>query len=722
MSLARVILSSSVAVAAVFTAGLAQAQSAGSGAQPVDRVEDVVVTGSQVDLPPPAPGGQVAEGARVGLFGALETLDTPFNVTGYTEALSRNQQARSVADVLQNDPVVRVSKGFGNFQELYVVRGFPIYSDDMTYNGVYGVLPRQFVAAEFLERVEVLHGASAFLNGATPGGSGIGGAINLMPKRAPSGGLNRVTAGLEGGGEVYLAADVARRFADDQWGVRANVARRDGESSVDGQDRQLTVLGLGIDRRGERARFSADLGWQDHHIDAPRPSVTPSGVVPAAPSGDINFAQPWTYTDEQQLFGVARGEFDLTPDITAWAAVGGRDGREENVLANPTASATGVLSAYRFDNAREDRVFAADVGIRGQVTTGSVGHRLVASASTVRSSSRNAYAFSSFAGFPAGTLTNPVAAAMPAADFFIGGDLDDPNVTERVENTSVAIADMLSFWDGRLLATAGLRWQKIETRTYDYNTGAFGSGYTGEATTPAFGLVLKATPQISLYANYAEALQPGQTAPAVSGGVPVVNAGEVLAPFRARQNEFGVKYDSGRFGGTVSVFRTTQPSAVVVENVFTANGRQRNSGVEISAHGEIVPGLRLLGGATWLDGELVQTAVAGREPIGVPDFQANLNLEWDVSALQGLTVEGRVVHTGEQPIDTAGAAHIDAWTRFDLGARYAMDISGRPVTFRARVENVADEDYWAATGGYPGANYLTLGAPRTLLFSVSADF
>ncbi len=711
----RVLLSSSVAVAALLSAGLAQAQQ-------VDRVEDVVVTGSQVDLPPPGPGGQVATGARVGLFGALENLDTPFAVTGYTEALARNQQARSVADVLQNDPVVRVSKGFGNFQELYVVRGFPIYSDDMTYNGVYGVLPRQFVAAEFLERVEVLHGASAFLNGAAPGGSGVGGAINLMPKRAASGGLNRLTAGLEGGGELYVAGDFARRFADDQWGVRINAARRDGESSVDGQDRELTVFGLGVDRRGDRARFSADLGWQDHRIDAPRPSVTPLGAVPEAPSGDVNFAQPWTYTDERQLFGVARGEFDLAPNITAWAAVGGRDGREENVLANPSATATGALSAYRFDNVRQDRVWSADIGVRGQVTTGPVGHRLVASASAVRSSSRNAYAFSDFAGFSAGTLTDPVAAPQPAADFFIGGDLNDPNVTERVETTSVAAADMLSFMDGRLLATVGLRWQKIETKTYDYNSGAFGSGYSGEATTPAFGLVLKATPQISLYANYAEALQPGQTAPAVSGGVPVVNAGEVLAPFRARQNEFGIKYDGGRFGGTVSVFRTTQPSAVVLDNVFTANGRQRNSGVEISAFGEIAPGLRLLGGASWIDGELFQTAVAGRQPIGVPDFQTNLNLEWDVPALQGLTVEGRVVHTGEQPIDTAGAAHIDAWTRLDVGARYTTEVSGRPMTVRARVENLADEDYWAATGGYPGANYLTLGAPRTLLFSVSADF
>jgi iron complex outermembrane receptor protein len=720
LSVVRLALSSSVAAAALFACGLAHAQDAR-----IDQVEDVVVTGSQVDLPPPAAGGQVAKGARVGLFGALDNMDAPFAVTGYTEALARNQQARSVADVLQNDPVVRISKGFGNFQELYVVRGFPIYSDDMTYNGVYGVLPRQFVAAEFLERVEVLHGASAFLNGAAPGGSGVGGAVNLMPKRAASGELNRLTAGLEGGGELYLAADVSRRFADDQWGVRANVARRDGESSVEGQERQLTVLGLGVDRRGERARFSADLGWQDHRIDAPRPSVTPLGAVPAAPSGDANFAQPWTYTDERQLFGVARGEFDLAPTVTAWAAVGARDGREENVLANPSATAAGALSAYRFDNAREDRVWAADVGVRGEATTGSVGHRLVASASAVRSASRNAYAFSNFVGFSAGTLTSPVAAARPAANFFIGGDLDDPNVTERVENVSVAVADMLSFLDGRLLATAGVRWQKIETKSYDYNTGAFGSGYTGEATTPAFGLVFKATPQVSLYANYAEALQPGQTAPAVSGGVPVTNAGEVLSPFRAKQGEVGIKYDGGRFGGTASLFRTTLPSAYVENNVFAANGEQENRGLEITGFGEIAAGLRVLGGATWIDAELVNTVgggLDGRGPIGVPEFQANLNLEWDVPALQGLTVEGRVVHTGEQPANALNTVALDAWTRLDLGARYSAAISGRDVTFRARVENVADEDYWAATGGYPGANYLTLGAPRTLLVSVSADF
>ena len=694
-------------------------------AQEPTELEEIVVTGSQVAITSAYPGGQIARGGRVGLFGSLDAMDTPFATTSYTEALIRNQQARSVADVLQNDPAVRVSKGFGNFQELYIIRGFPVYSDDMTYNGLYGILPRQFVAAEFLERVEVFHGATAFLNGAAPGGSGVGGAFNLMPKRAPDAALNRVTVGLEGESETYLAADLARRLgADEEYGVRFNLARRDGEGGVEAQQRELNVIGLGLDRRGERARFSADIGWQDQRIDAPRPTVTPAGEIPAPPAADSNFAQPWTYTAEEQLFGVARGEFDLTDTISAWAAFGGRSGKEDNVLANPTAQADGSLSAYRFDNTREDTVWSGDIGVRADLVTGSVGHRLVASASQVQSKSENAYAFSNFAGF-ATDLYAPVAVTPPAADFFVGGDLSDPNVTERVKNSSVALADMMSFLDGRLLATVGVRYQEIETRSYDYNTGAPLSSYEGDAVTPVFALVYKPSETISLYANYAEALIPGQTAPALVGTTPVQNAGEVLSPFRGEQAEVGLKYDLGRFGGSISLFNATLPSAYVENNVFATNGEQRNRGLEVSWFGEPRDGLRVLGGWTWLDAEMTRTAggaLDGNRPIGAPEFQGNVNVEWDVPQLAGLTVEGRVVYTGEQAANATNTVDLDAWTRLDAGVRYAFEAGGKPLTIRARVENLADDDQWVAVGGFPGANYLTLGAPRTLSISISSEF
>lgn len=701
-------------------AGAAQAQTAPQ-TQEESQLEEVIVTGSQVRISAPYEGGQVARGARVGMFGTLGQLDTPFSVTAYTEELARNQQARSVADVLQNDPAVRVSKGFGNFQELYILRGFPIYSDDMTYNGLYGILPRQFVASEFLERVEVFHGATAFLNGAAPGGSAIGGSINLTPKRAGNDPLTRATVGLEGGGEYYVAGDVARRFgADQEYGLRLNVARRDGEGAVDDQERTLNVIGLGLDRRGDRARFSADLGWQDQRIDAPRPTVTPSGAVPAAPDASSNFAQPWTYTDEEQLFGVARGEFDLTDSITAWAAVGGRHGEERNSLANPTAQPNGVTSAYRFDNAREDNVWSGDIGVRAELDTGPVNHRIVASASMVRSREKNAYAFSNFAGF-ASNLYNPVAVARPAADFFVGGNLSSPREVGAVDYGSLALADMLGFMDGRLLVTLGARYQEIETKAFDYNTGALLTEYQSDAITPALAVVFKATPEFSVYANYAEALIPGQTAP-----FEAVNRGEVLEPFVGEQIEVGLKYDLGRIGGSVSLFRTTQQSAFVgADGRFAPNGEQRNRGIEISFFGEPRDGLRVLGGWTFLDAELTDTATAalqGKTPIGAPEVQGNVNVEWDVPQLAGLTLEGRAVYTGEQEVNADNTVQLDSWTRFDAGVRYAFTVADRDLTARARVENVADDNHWVAVGGYPGANYLSLGAPRTLSISVSAEF
>ena len=62
-------------------------------------------------LKAPYAGGQVARGGRIGMLGNEDVKDAPFNITSYTQELIQNQQAASVADVLQNDPSVRVARG-----------------------------------------------------------------------------------------------------------------------------------------------------------------------------------------------------------------------------------------------------------------------------------------------------------------------------------------------------------------------------------------------------------------------------------------------------------------------------------------------------------------------------------------------------------------------------------------------------------------------------------
>jgi iron complex outermembrane receptor protein len=686
-------------------------------------IDYVIVTGSQVTLPPDYAGGQVARGGRVGLFGNLDIMDTPFNSTNFTAEFMRNLQADSVADVVQSDPGVRIARGFGNFQELYVVRGFPVYSDDMSYNGLYGLLPRQYVAAEFLERVEVFRGANSFLNGAAPGGSGIGGSFNLVPKRAPNKDLNRITVGGESGLEGYGALDFSRRLGDDdRFGVRGNVVRRDGETSVDDQERELTMFSLGMDYRGAQARLSADIGYQDHNIDAPRPSVTPFGGVPRAPDSSSNFAQDWTFSSEKDLFGVARGEYDFTDSISVWLAGGFRDSEEHNNLANPTAAPTGAATTYRFENYREDRVTTGDTGVRLEFDTGAVGHRLVTSVSYFKLDSKNAFALSPF-GALAFDLYNPVQIAQPAANSFTGGILFSPRTTTKSETTSVALADTLGFNEDRMLVTLGARYQIIEQHSYDYDDGAELSGYDESTVTPVFGLVVKPWEGISLYANYIEGLLQGEEVPPVVDRVEIVNAGEIFDPFKSKQYEVGAKYDGGTFGGTVSVFRINQPSTVRVGNVVTEDGEQRNQGIELSLYGEVSKAVRVLGGVTLLDAENRRGDIPandGKDVIGVPDTQANLGVEWEL--LEGLSVDGRVVYTSSQPASADNTLEIPSWTRLDLGARYELELDQRAITIRARVDNVTDKNYWSSVGGSFGANYLVHGAPRTFVVSASLDF
>lgn len=712
---------------ALVVAGLAPAfaQTNADPADPVVQLDRVEVTASADasagGLLEAYAGGQVATGGRVGVFGAQDYMATPFNLTSYTQQLIQDQQSASIGEVLLNDPAVRVARGFGNFQQLYLIRGLPVYSDDMAYNGLYGLLPRQYLAAELVERVEVLRGANAFLNGAAPGGSGLGGAVNVMPKRAPNEPFASLTAGVQSGGQLYAAADLARRFDAGRAGLRLNLVRRDGDTAVEGENTELGLAAIGFDYRLAHLRLSADLGWQDFRKHASQPSITiGAGLpIPSAPDASRSVAQPWTYSNERDVFGTVRSEWDVSENATLWLATGVRKGDESAIFANPTVTTpAGDTSSYRFDNVRADSVATAEAGLRATFTTGGLEHRLSASAATYGLRSKNAYAFSNFAGF-ADQLYAPAAVSSPSADFYVGGAMNDPHTTERTDTASYALADALSAFDSRLLLTGGLRYQEIETRSYDYNTGALGSRYSGHAVTPVAGLVVRVTRPLAVYGNYIEGLSQGGIAPATSGAVPIANAGEALAPYRTKQFEFGLKFDAGRLGGSLGAFESRKPVAGVdAANVFRLVDHQRYRGFEASAFGELTAEIRLLGGISLLD-----TDASGHEAIGAPRTQVNIGVEWAPALMPGLAIDGRLLYTSRQFADAANAQVVPAWNRFDCGARYTFVLANdRTLTLRARIENLANRDYWASAGGYPGAGYLTVGAPRTFLGSATFSF
>ena len=724
-----------LAAALLFTLGApaAWAQATASGTEPDGKTLSTVTVNASADasaqgLSPAYPGGQVARGGRAGILGTKDAMDTPFSITSYTNELIQDRHARSVGDVLQNDPTVRVARGFGNFQEAFFIRGFILDSDDTAYNGLYSLLPRQYIATELFERVEVLRGASAFLNGASPNGGGLGGSINLLPKRAPNEPLNRVTFGVASGGQTQVAADIARRFGPDgNTGIRVNAAARNGGTAVDHEDVQLGLLAVGLDWRSRDVRLSGDIGWQDHKLKNTRTNVTLGSAVttvPSVPDNQTNFAQPWSYSNERDVFGTLRGEWDLSPSTTAWAAAGARRGDEANSLANLTVTnaASGAATTYRFDNTRKDSVNTGELGLRGKLQTGSVGHEWVAVASHYDFEKKNAYAMD-WRNTHATNLYNPIATNLPgfSANTLFGGDLANPLRTGSTRLSSFALGDTMAFMDNRLLFTVGLRHQKMEIANYDYGTGLQTDRYDQSRTSPLLAAVYKVNKGLSVYANYVEGLSQGQTAPSTAA-----NRGEMLAPYVSKQKEVGIKFDAGRVGGSVALFSTTKPRAFLnTANLFSTSGKDRHQGIELAVQGEATKGLRLLGGLTWLDAKQLTTGAAatdGQRVIGVPKLQANLGAEWDVPGVPGLAVDGRWVHTGASYANATNTLRVPGWNRLDVGARYMTEVQGKLVTLRARIDNLTNRNYWASVGGYPGSGYLVVGAPRTLSLSVSVDF
>ena len=692
----------------------------------LDTIE-VSADASQTGLSKEFAGGQVASGSRIGILGNKSNLESSFATTSYTNKFIQDKQARSVADVLKNDPNVRVARGFGNFQESYFMRGFITNSDDILYNGLYGLLPRQYIASEMFERVEVQRGSSAFLNGMAPGGGSIGGTIALMPKRAQAEDLNRLNLGYSSNERANFSTDISRRLGENrEFGVRLNAAHTEGESAIDNDNARNTVFHLGLDWEVKTVRLSADLGYQKNYLGSPRPSVTLSGVtiVPSAPNPRSNWGQRWTYSEERDIFGTFRAEYDFHPNLTAYAAYGYRYGKEANVLANLRVSNINADGTeYRFDNTRRNIIHTSEIGLKGHFTTNEVEHDVVLSANRYQEKRKNAYVMDWQNTFVT-NLYHPtfISSIGYSANALKGNDLSSPALQHRAKLNSVAIGDTLSVLDKKLQVTLGARWQQIVSRDFAYNTGVEGGYYNDSRISPSVGVVYRIQPELSIYGNYIESLAQGYTAPSTA-----VNQGETQKPYISKQKEIGIKYESqSGFGTSIALFSTEKPRGYLdSNNYYTTKGKDRHNGAEINVYGQITSNIRLLGGVTFLQAKQRKTGsntTEGKYTIGVPKFQGNLGLEYDVKALEGLTLESRITYTGSSYADSQNTLKVKGWTKVDVGARYIAIIGNTPITLRARIDNLTNKKYWESVGGYPNYGYLVSGAPRTFSLNASIDF
>lgn len=679
----------------------------------------------------PYAGGQVAVQARIGALGNADVARAPFRVTGYTSKLIRDQQARTVADVTLNEPSVRQDAPSFSERDAFFIRGFSVTNLDTLYDGLPYIANPRRSPLEGIEQVDILMGPTALAIG---GVGRVGGTINLIPKRAGDEPLTRLTTSVMSDSQVWTHLDVARRFGPrNEWGVRANASYRNGDTALDHNSAEVGVATLGLDYRGDNLRASLDLNHSTQNIDAPTSlfnAAAPGIDFPSAPSGSVNTSNPFEYHDSSHNMVAGRVEYDIQPNTTIYAAAGASRYREDFLTSNYTIINNNGDATNEFGfNPQEIKGFSGEFGLRTEFVTGEIKHRLTLSAAaSVNENNRGEFNPRTL-NFPSyqTNIYNPV--------YLPNGSVDTTGLPRAnnlipfadVRTTSIAVSDTLSFHEDRVQLTFGGRYQKVRTRGFNTRPGIPGAPvgeqnyfYEDSAFTPAIAASVQVTDGLSLYANYVEALTEGPMAPGSA-----VNSGELFPAVVNRQREIGLKYNLGTVALGATLFEIRQPNGLTdpATNVFSVSGRQVNRGLELSVAGEPLDGMRLLGGVTFMDAKLDKTqdgAFDGNRVTGVPKTAISLYGEYDAPWIaQDFTLTGRLVYSGSTYYDRANTQKVSDWTRLDLGARYSMArANGAPIEFRANIENVLDENYWASSA----RGFLSTGAPRSYAVSASIQF
>lgn len=678
-------------------------------------------------------GGQVARVNRVGNLGEKSFVETPFNITGYTDTLIENQQAQSINEVVANDPSV-TQQNWGTGANSWTIRGLDVGGSDVSLNGLYGIAPITNGTLDNAERVEVFKGPSAMLNGMS-GSSNVGGSINIVTKRAKDVPTKKLTVGFDGKAQYRQALDLGQRFgSNNEYGVRLNMTNKRGNTYWDREVVKNQNATIGLDYKNATTRVGIDAGVISNKTEAPVGTLRFSRVITAANQGSadttylnantygkhMSFSNPDTYKDVNERFLAVKAEHDLNKQWTAFTGFGWRNTKQDYSYSTADlASLAGSLRVMNSWSQNDETANTQEIGVRGSFYTGSMKHEVVASANRqfvdVRNRSGSVQAVSVL------DLTNLV---WPTLKTDFKPSTAIPNTSESVYS-GVGITDVISTKDKAWQLMMGVRYQHVKRTAFNATTGAITSTYSEGAVTPGFGLVYKLNDKVAMYANYIQGLSRGSVVSSY-----YKNAGEILPVYKTTQREIGVKFDAGKFTTTVSAFSIKKPN-VIDKYLVPGGGRGQeesviagetdNKGLEVNFFGEPKLGTRILGGVMYLKSVVhnaEEPSIDGKYSAAVPRWTAVLGVEQDIKSVKGLTVNARMTYNGSVFLNDANTYKIAPWTRVDLGARYTWKAGNTPMTLRADVYNLFDKTYWEGRM----ANRVNLAKGRTLGLSLTAEF
>lgn len=666
--------------------------------------------------------GFVTKSAELGPLGTVSLLDTPYSISVVTSDFIQNYHATSLSDAMKFIPSAQMEARGGMDVGRPQTRGMEGSVVDNNHLDGMNVVSTTAQPMEMLDRVEIISG----LTGALYGPASPAGDFNYVLKRPTSDYLNDITAGISKDGAYTVAADIGGtpiKYA----GYRINALVEQGDGYVSGSyvDRKLfsgafdfhitpmTVLEVNASfYRFRKFGYPGSFGYSSS-VDLPKaPDATKAGL---GQSFAGNRLKTWTES------------IILKQDLThGWTlTVGGLNQAAERTMPSITNTLVGDGTFKQTVNASGAtpttfEVLSNKANITGSVNLFDIKNDIVVGTSGY---SENMISSSGRSSVSLGTasLSDPVKYSASAVTW--QGKLTlSKGSNARVQ--SAYLGDTLH-WNAFSLMMVG-SYQHFYNTTY--SSGKKASGYGSDGLSSTIALTYKPTTWLMGYISHADTLESGGTASSTTE-----NANEILNPVRSISTELGTKADFGRFNANLALFHITRPMAYTgTDNYYRVQGLQRNNGVEFSVNGNVWRTLRVMAGVTYLNAKMKDAyseSVEGKKVVGVPDYQANILLEYGVPQVKGLFVNTNIHYTDKRPGNSLNSTYADAFTTLDVGLRYELEnMDGHTMVFRLNATNILGEKYWASI--FPGQIYGSesssdsafLGDPAQLHMSVTLKY
>lgn len=591
--------------------------------------------------------------------------------------------------------------------------------------------------------------------GALYGSHAVGGVVNRVMKRPTEQPFTTVKFSIDelsGNNLGRLEVDTSNRLLGNKLGYRVAGALQEGKAQASNNDNRQTLYSFVDYALGSNAKAWSRL--ELHKVDRTTPSHTfraaaydssdPGrrslglGVIPVttviAGPGNTTFKETEVYLGEVgfqydlsrwTLKLVGRYSFDKTNRQTYHgnnfdfvAANGTVIGNQNNtIFENPNwvdIRTRGSTYDVNYDNGESVGAF---MDIAGRFDLGPTKHQMLTYVSLV---SAESWGMQMRYNAASQSLINPRPLNIRVGQWQFNNlpaDLTlNSNTSSALSNSTtigLGFQDNITMFSGRLVLAGGMGYQRATSNSENrLNPANSIINRKNSQWSPTYGLVFRATPEISIFANHSETFRPR------SG---FDSLGNALRNGSGESDEVGVKVNlwDGRLTGTFAVFETTEDGFVVatVINGFPASvqaGVATNKGWEFDLTAQPIDGLNLIAGFSDLTGSTES---------GSYFRNANAGFNWGLYAhydFQGKRLRGFSASVGFRKVadrwgDGANTFILPGYETVSAGVGYTR----KAWRFQLQVENVLGEEYLVSAVNFSNIYF---GDPRRYRLTTTYRF